>query len=93
VKASHRIRVLGRELQVKSSAPAEMVAEVEGYVNRTLAEVAAMVNSGDTQLVTILALMTIAEQLLACQRQAAASKPAGREQLVALAQKIDHALG
>ncbi|HEY5975452.1 MAG TPA: cell division protein ZapA [Geobacteraceae bacterium] len=93
MKTSHRIRVLGRELLVKSSASTEMVAEVEDYVNRTLADVAAMVNSGDTQLVTILALMTIAEQLLTCQRQAVTGETVDRERLVELASKIDHALG
>ena len=78
-------------MQVRSSAPPELVSEVEEYVNRTLDEVAEAVNSGDTQLVTILAMMTIAEQLLACRRQAAA-EPADRERLAVLARKIDHAL-
>jgi cell division protein ZapA len=64
LSASHRICVLGRELQVRSAASSETVREVEAIVNAKLAEVAAAVQVSDTQLVAILALMNIAEAYL-----------------------------
>jgi cell division protein ZapA (FtsZ GTPase activity inhibitor) len=62
---SHRVKVLGRELQVRSTATADSVREVETFVNEKLKEVAASVNTSDTQIVAILALMNIAESYLA----------------------------
>jgi cell division protein ZapA len=62
---SHRVKVLGRELQVRSTATAESVREVETFVNEKLKEVASSVNTSDTQIVAILALMNISESYLA----------------------------
>ncbi len=62
---SHRVKVLGRELQVRSTATAESVREVETFINEKLKEVASSVNTSDTQIVAILALMNIAESYLA----------------------------
>lgn len=67
--ASHRICVMGRELQVRSSAAPETVSEVESFVNAKLAEVSAAVQGGDTQVIAILALMNIAEAYLAVMRE------------------------
>ena len=67
--SSHRICILGRELQVRSSAAPEAVSEVELFVNAKLAEVSVAVQSADTQLVAILALMNIAEDYLAAVRE------------------------
>jgi cell division protein ZapA len=69
LSASHRICVMGRELQVRSAASSETVREVEAIVNAKLAEVAAAVQVSDTQLVAILALMNIAEAYLAVQKE------------------------
>ena len=69
MSASHRICVMGRELQVRSAASSETVREVEAIVNAKLAEVAAAVQVSDTQLVAILALMNIAEAYLAVQKE------------------------
>jgi cell division protein ZapA len=90
--ATHRIRVLGRELRVKSAAPAEEVAEVEALVNRTVAEMTAKVSSGDSQLVAILAIMNIAEAYLRLQRTAAQAGQLAEERLADLLQRVDHAL-
>ena len=67
--SSHRICILGRELQVRSSAAPEAVSEVELFDNAKLAEVSVAVQSADTQLVAILALMNIAEDYLAAVRE------------------------
>lgn len=69
MSASHRICVMGRELQVRSAASSETVREVEAIVNAKLAEVAAAVQVSDTQLVAILALMNIAEAYLTVQKE------------------------
>jgi cell division protein ZapA len=69
LSASHRICVMGRELQVRSAASPETVREVEAIVNAKLAEVASAVQVSDTQLVAILALMNIAEAYLAVQKE------------------------
>jgi len=65
LSSSHRVRVLGREFQVRSTSPAETVREVETFVNEKLKEVAASINSADSQIIAILALMNIAESYLA----------------------------
>jgi cell division protein ZapA len=61
--------VLGREFQVRSTATAETVREVETFVNEKLKEVAASVNTADSQIIAILALMNIAESYLALARE------------------------
>jgi cell division protein ZapA len=65
LSSSHRVRVLGRELQVRSTATAETVREVEAFVNERLKEAAALLNTTDPQIIAILALMNIAESYLA----------------------------
>ena len=62
--SSHRVRVLGRELQVRSTASDELVRKVEAFVNEKLKEVAVSVNTSDSQIIAILGLMNIAELFL-----------------------------
>lgn len=64
MKKSHAVTVLGRELSVKSSAPAEKVMAVEAFVNNRLLEIGSALKSGDAQLVLTLALLNTAEELL-----------------------------
>lgn len=64
MKKSHAVTVLGRELSVKSSAPAEKVMAVEAFVNGRLQEIGSALKSGDAQLVLTLALLNTAEELL-----------------------------
>ncbi len=90
--ASHRICILGRELQVRSSAAPETVGEVESFVNAKLAEVSAAVQSGDTQLVAILALMNIAEDFLAAVRERDSLRSEGESALRRLLVRIEQDL-
>lgn len=85
----HRVRVLGRELQVRSASPAEAVREVEAFVNEKLAEVATSVRTGDSQIVAILTLMNIAEAYLALARENETSRRQGRERISRLLQRLD----
>lgn len=65
MNGSHCIRILGRELQVRSSAAPETVQEIETFVNETVARVESRVRGGDRLAVAILTLMTLAEEHLA----------------------------
>jgi len=64
VKTTHVVTVFGREISVRSSAPAEKVVAVESFVNTRLHEIGAAMKSGDAQLVLTLALLNTAEELL-----------------------------
>jgi cell division protein ZapA len=64
MKRTHLVTVLGRELSVRSSAPAEKVQAVESFVNGKLQEIGAALKSGDAQLVLTLALLNTVEELL-----------------------------
>jgi cell division protein ZapA (FtsZ GTPase activity inhibitor) len=89
LNSSHRVRVLGRELQVRSEAPAEAVQEVEAFVNGKLAEVAASVKTADSQIVAILTLMNIAEAYLALTRENEFFRQQGNEKISRLLQRLE----
>jgi cell division protein ZapA len=81
--------VLGRELQVRSSALPETVQEIEAFVNGKLSEVAASVTGGDSQVVAILTLMTIAEAYLSLLGEHRESQRDDAQRLSSLLEKID----
>ena len=56
--------MLGRELSVRSSAPAAKVEAVEAFVNGKLQEIGSALRNGDAQLVLTLALLNTSEELL-----------------------------
>jgi len=64
LKTAHSVRVLGREISVRSSAPTEKVQAVEAFVNDRLQEIGSALKSGDAQLVLTLALLNTAEEML-----------------------------
>jgi cell division protein ZapA len=59
---------LGREISVRSSAPAEKVQAVESFVNQRLQDIGSALKSGDAQLVLTLALLNTAEEMLDLRR-------------------------
>ena len=69
MKAAHIVRVLGREISVRSSAPAERVQAVETFVNERIQEIGSALKSGDAQLVLTLALLNTAEEMLSLRDQ------------------------
>lgn len=85
----HRIRVLGRELQVRSTALPETVQEIEALVNGKLSEVAASVTGGDTQIVAILTLMTLAEEYLSLRSEYEAVRQHDAERVARLLDKLE----
>lgn len=68
MKTTHAVTVLGRELSVRSSAPADKVQAVEAFVNERLQKIGSALSSGDAQLVLTLALLNTAEELLEFRR-------------------------
>ncbi len=64
MKVAHVVRVLGREISVRSSAPAERVQAIETFVNERLQEIGSALKSGDAQLVLTMALLNTAEEML-----------------------------
>lgn len=81
--------MLGRELQVRSSASPESVQEIETFVNSKLSGVAASVTGGDSQVVAILTLMTLAEAYLSLVKEQNASRQQETERLNRLLQKFE----
>ena len=64
MKSTHLVSVLGREISVRSSAPADKVQKVESFVASRLQEIGGALKSADAQLVLTLALLNTAEELL-----------------------------
>ena len=64
MKTAHVVRVLGREISVRSSARAERVQAIETFVNVRLQEIGSALKSGDAQLVLTLALLNTTEEML-----------------------------
>jgi cell division protein ZapA len=91
MKVAHRIRVMGRELQVRSSATPESVQAVEAFVNDKLAEVSGALASADSQLVTILALLNVAESYLSLRNEATARRNETDAAAQRMLERIGHA--
>ncbi len=89
MNAVHRIKVMGRELQVRSHATVEAVHEVEVFVNDKLKEVAAAAKNCDAQSVAILTLMNIAEDYLALLKIYDSSRKIEQEKVSKLLKQID----
>lgn len=60
----HRIKVLGRELQVKSTATPERVREIEEFLVCKVDEIEASSRSKDPMVLAILTLLNVAELFL-----------------------------
>ena len=81
--------MLGRELQVISETPPERVRDIEAFVNKRIADVAASTKAGDVQGVIILAMMNLAEAHLAlCNKQERTEKQTA-EKIASLIREID----
>ena len=87
--ATHSIRVLGRDLQVKSVATPDHVAQVEALVNDKLAEAGAAVSGADSQIVVILALMNLAEAFLGAQKELAEERRICNERVSGMIELLD----
>lgn len=93
MKKSHRISILGREIQVKSSASVDSVREIEAYLNERAAEVAVSLPNADQQLVSLLVLLNITESYLALRRGEPSGGTGFQQAVDSMVAKIDTALG
>lgn len=92
MNSAHRIRVMGRELQVKSAASAESVRKIEAFVNERLTEVATSVKGFDSQLIAILTLMNLSEAYLNLVRENESIRQQADERVTRLLQRLDENL-
>ncbi len=92
MNSAHRIRVMGRELQVRSAASAESVRKIEAFVNEKLSEVAASVKGCDSQLITILTLMNLSEAYLNLVSENELIRQQADERVSRLLQRLDENL-
>ncbi len=92
MKSSHRIKVLGKEITVRSTASPEQVRKIESLVNAKLAEAQASVPVGDPQIPIILALMNLAEGYLSLSQEMEERKRLERDAVSRLGKRIDSAL-
>ena len=88
----HRVKVFGREVQVRSSASAEEVREVESLVNDTIAQVQTSMKTTDFQILAILALLNVAESFLLQSRECSRQEHFVRERISRLTRHIDEAV-
>jgi len=93
VKTSHRVNILGREIQVKSSASVESVREIEEYLNENAAEVALSLPNADQNLIALLVLLNTTESYLALRRGEASLGSNFQKAVDGMVAKIDTALG
>ncbi|MRR57131.1 MAG: cell division protein ZapA [Deltaproteobacteria bacterium] len=85
----HRVKVLGREVQVRTTASPEQVREIESFVNSTITELQASTNTADPQVIAILALLNLAESFLQQSRENHRLNRILRERLSRLMLHID----
>jgi cell division protein ZapA (FtsZ GTPase activity inhibitor) len=83
---------MGRELQVKSAASAELVRKIEAFVNEKLVEVEASVKGCDSQLVAILTLMNLGEAYLNLVRENESIRQQAEETVSRILQRLDENL-
>jgi cell division protein ZapA len=92
VSSLHRVKVFGREVQVRSSASADDVREIESYVNDTIAQVQTSMKTTDFQILATLALLNIAESFLLQSRECSLQEYFVREKIARLTSHIDEVM-
>jgi cell division protein ZapA len=92
VISSHRVKVFEREVQVRSTASAEEVREVESLVNDTISTLQASMKTTDMQILAIMALLNIAESFIKQSQECSRMEQLVREKVSRLAKNIDDAV-
>lgn len=87
--SSHRVRVLGKEVQVKTTASAEQVQEIESFVNAAISELQATMTTADPQIIAIMALLNLAESCLQQRRESNGLRRLVTERVPRLLHMID----
>jgi len=85
----HRIRVLGRELHVRSTATSERVRQIEEYVNNTIQELESSTACNDPLKIAILALLNVTELYLDVSSESMNCSEADNKRIFRLLQQIE----
>lgn len=85
----HCIRVLGRELYVRSTATPERVRQIEEYVNSRIQELESAGTCNDPLKIAILALLNIAESYLDVSSESVIRGKTEDERIFRLLQQIE----
>lgn len=85
----HRVRVFGRDVQVRSTASEEEVREVESYVNDVIAHLQSSMKTSDFQILSIMALLNIAESFLLKSEEYYRLENVVRDRVLRMTQHID----
>lgn len=88
----HRIRVLGRELQVRTTAPPERVRQIEEYLNRKVQELEVSTKSEDQLVIAILALLNITELFFDLSTERAECSKSDEERISRLLRFIENTI-
>jgi cell division protein ZapA len=91
LSSSHRINVLGRELQVRSTASPERVRQIEKYINSRIAEAEASTKCADPLIIAVLALLNIAESFIDISSESEKRNSLDNERIFRLMQYIEDA--
>lgn len=84
-----RVRILGREVPVRTSLPEEQVRRVEQYVTERIERFSSGIGTADTLLVATLTLMHFAEECLALKDENSVLRQDTTERLGRIIQQLD----
>ena len=85
----HRVRVFGRDVQVRSTASEEEVRKVESYVNEMIDSLQSSMKTSDFQILSIMALLNIAESFLLKSQECSRLETVMRDRVSRMTQHID----
>ncbi len=87
----HRINVLGRELQVRSTASSERVRQIEEYVNSRIAEAETSSTCAEPLIIAVLTMLNMAESFIDFSSESERRSKADSERISRLLQYIEDA--
>jgi cell division protein ZapA len=85
---SHTIRVLGKDIPVRTELTEEHVRRVEAFVNARVEKVAGSASAVDSMAIAVLAMMNLAEECIALSGELDACRD-GRERLSLMLARLD----
>lgn len=84
-----RLRILGKDVSVRTSLPEDQVRRVEQYVSERIERLSAGVGSADTLFVATLALMQLSEECLSLKDENQELRQGYEERLRRIVERLD----